>query len=55
MSQELLARGVDAQPILYPAVPEAAARIRFFITANHTAEQIERTVATLADCVAETS
>ncbi len=52
VSQALLARGVDAQPILYPAVPEAAARIRFFITANHTAEQIERTVATLADCIA---
>jgi 8-amino-7-oxononanoate synthase len=51
VSHELLARGIDAQPILYPAVPEAVARIRFFITANHTDEQINRTVRVLADCV----
>ncbi len=28
------------QPILYPAVEESAARLRFFITARHTEEQI---------------
>ena len=52
VSQALLARGIDAQPILYPAVPESAARVRFFITANHTDEQIARTVNVLAECVA---
>ena len=44
VSQELLRRGVNAQPILYPAVRESAARVRFFITAEHTEEQIIRTV-----------
>jgi len=51
VSQQLLERGIDAQPILYPAVPEKAARLRFFITANHTEEQIRRTVEMLGECV----
>lgn len=52
VSHKLLARGIDAQPILYPAVPEAAARVRFFITANHTDEQICRTVELLNESIA---
>jgi 8-amino-7-oxononanoate synthase len=51
VSHELLRQGIDAQPILFPAVPEKAARIRFFITANHTEEQICRTVDVLTNCV----
>jgi hypothetical protein len=31
-------------PILYPAVPERAARLRFFLTAGHSEEQIRNTV-----------
>jgi len=49
---KLLAEGIDAQPILYPAVPESKSRIRFFITAEHTEEQIRRTVQVLTDCIA---
>ena len=49
---QLLREGIDAQPILYPAVPESKARIRFFVTAEHTEEQICRTVQALADCIA---
>ena len=37
-------RGVNVQPILYPAVPERAARLRFFLTAAHSEEQIRETV-----------
>lgn len=48
----LLREGIDAQPILYPAVPESKSRIRFFVTAEHTEEQICRTVRVLADCIA---
>lgn len=48
----LLHQGIDAQPILYPAVPEKKSRIRFFITAEHTEEQIVHTLQTLADCLA---
>ena len=37
------------QPILYPAVEEKAARLRFFITANHTTDQIEKTVTAMQE------
>jgi len=55
VSQALLEQGINAQPILYPAVRESAARVRFFITADHTEEQIIRTVQVLAECVAATA
>jgi len=48
----LLRQGIDVQPILYPAVPEAASRLRFFITAEHTEEQICRTIELLTQCLA---
>ena len=54
VSRELLRRGINAQPILYPAVRESAARLRFFITAEHSEEQISRTVEALAECLAVT-
>jgi len=41
--------GINANPILYPAVPEGEARIRFFLSSEHTHEQIERTIDTLAE------
>ena len=37
-------RGINVQPILHPAVEESAARLRFFVTAKHTEEQIRLTV-----------
>lgn len=49
LSQALFARGINVQPILHPAVDEKATRLRFFITCEHTAEQIRQTV----DAVAE--
>lgn len=52
VASALLARGIDAQPILYPAVPESKARIRFFITAEHTESQIRQTIDVLAECIA---
>lgn len=52
VSHELLRQGINAQPILYPAVPESAARVRFFITAEHSEEQICRTVQVLAESIA---
>jgi hypothetical protein len=42
-------RGVNVQPILYPAVPERAARLRFFLTAAHDEEQIRDTVRILIE------
>ena len=51
--RRLTERGINVQPILYPAVEEKAARLRFFITAVHTPEQIRRTVATVAEEIAK--
>ncbi|MFF0613818.1 type I polyketide synthase [Nocardia tengchongensis] len=49
LSNALLHRGINANPILYPAVPEDKARLRFFITTCHTEEQIRSTVKILAE------
>src|SRR5215472_15663231 len=49
LAQAMFRRGVNVQPILYPAVPERAARLRFFVTASHTEEQVRETVAILLD------
>ena len=49
LSRALFQRGINVQPILYPAVEEEKARLRFFITSLHTPEQIRHTV----DAVAE--
>ncbi|WVT73730.1 aminotransferase class I/II-fold pyridoxal phosphate-dependent enzyme [Sinorhizobium chiapasense] len=49
LSNDLLAEGVNALPIIHPAVPEGLARLRFFITSDHTEEQIRRTVTLTAE------
>jgi 8-amino-7-oxononanoate synthase len=45
LTERLLNRGVNALPIFYPAVPMKAARVRYFITSEHTSEQIRTAVA----------
>ena len=54
VSQRLLERGINARPILYPAVRETAARVRFFITSEHSEEQIVQAVEAVADVMAAT-
>ena len=49
LSSAMLARGVNVQPILYPAVPEKSARLRFFMSCQHTEQEIEHTVSALAE------
>ena len=53
LSNRLKTDGINVQPILYPAVDESAARLRFFLTSEHSEEQIrftvERTAAHLED------
>ncbi len=44
----LFERGINTQPIFYPAVEEKAARLRFFICCTHTPEQIAYTVESVA-------
>lgn len=48
LSNQLFEHGINAQPIIHPAVEEKAARLRFFVSADHTDEQIERLIAALA-------
>lgn len=42
-------RGINVQPIFYPAVQEGMARLRFFICSSHTEEQIQQTIKILVD------
>ncbi|NEN88763.1 MAG: aminotransferase class I/II-fold pyridoxal phosphate-dependent enzyme [Okeania sp. SIO3H1] len=49
LSQNLFKRGINVPFMFYPSVPHNAARLRFFITCNHTEEQIRFTVDALAE------
>ena len=49
LSRAMFDRGINVQPILYPAVEERAARLRFFITASHTEEQIRHSIDVTAE------
>ena len=53
LSRALFARGINVQPILYPAVEEKAARLRFFITSRHTPDQIRRTITAMQEELAK--
>ncbi|MGH9427578.1 MAG: glycine C-acetyltransferase [Terriglobia bacterium] len=44
LSDELFAKGVFAQGIGFPAVPEARSRVRTIVTATHTQDQLQRTL-----------
>jgi 8-amino-7-oxononanoate synthase len=48
VSAALLERGVNALPIIFPAVPEKAARLRFFLSAEHSEADVRAAVAALA-------
>ena len=48
LSEALFNHGINAQPILYPAVPEKETRVRIFMTAAHSEKQIRDSVEILA-------
>ncbi len=48
LSEALFENGINAQPILYPAVPHEEARVRIFMTAAHSEQQIRHSVEVLA-------
>jgi 8-amino-7-oxononanoate synthase/acyl carrier protein len=50
LSEALFDAGINAQPILYPAVAEQETRVRIFMTAAHSEEQIRSSVQKIADC-----
>jgi 7-keto-8-aminopelargonate synthetase-like enzyme len=45
LAERLLNRGYNIFPIVPPGVPEKSARLRFFISSEHTSENIEDAVA----------
>ena len=53
LSHRLKGDGINVQPILYPAVDESAARLRFFVTSEHSDDQIRFTVERTAHHLAE--
>ncbi|MBR0662061.1 aminotransferase class I/II-fold pyridoxal phosphate-dependent enzyme [Neoroseomonas oryzicola] len=51
LSQALLEGGINVQPILFPAVPDSSARLRFFLSSEHDDAQIRATVAAVAAAI----
>lgn len=49
LATRLFARGIYVMPITFPAVKEGAARLRFFLSASHTEEQIRKTIDTVVE------
>jgi 8-amino-7-oxononanoate synthase len=49
----LFQRGINVQPIIYPAVPERAARLRFFLSSLHEPERLAHTVQITAEVLSQ--
>jgi 8-amino-7-oxononanoate synthase len=49
LTERLLDRGVNVLPIIFPAVPLKAARLRFFLTSEHTPAQVRDVVRLLRE------
>ena len=52
LSAALLEQGINVQPILYPAVPEKAARLRFFVCSAHTPAELDHAASLTAAALA---
>lgn len=52
LSQRMFDRGVNVQPVLYPAVPAKTSRLRFFLTAMHEESDIAAALDILAEEIA---
>ncbi|MBL1198793.1 MAG: aminotransferase class I/II-fold pyridoxal phosphate-dependent enzyme [Nostoc sp. GBBB01] len=55
LSHFLFQAGINVQPMIYPAVANHAARLRFFISCLHTEEQINMAIAALAMAFSQVS
>jgi 8-amino-7-oxononanoate synthase/acyl carrier protein len=53
VSRMLFNDGINVQPILYPAVEESAARLRFFINCTHSESQIRYAVTKVTQALRE--
>ena len=52
LSQRLRDQGINVQPIVYPAVADDAARLRFFLSSTHSLEQLEQTARLVGETLA---
>lgn len=50
LSNRLFDSAINVQPIMYPALEERGARLRFFLSAQHKENQLKRTVEILEQC-----
>jgi 8-amino-7-oxononanoate synthase len=48
LSHEMAEQDISVQPILYPAVSENSARLRFFISSDHSEKDIDHTIEVLS-------
>ncbi len=49
LAQKLFRRGINVQPVTYPAVPAKMSRLRFFLTTLHTKSDIECALDTMVE------
>jgi len=49
LAQRLVDQGINVQPIVYPAVPDDAARLRYFLSSTHSEAQLRHTADLTAD------
>ena len=49
LANELMGQGINVQPILYPAVEEKAARLRFFMSSEHSEQDVDKAVSLLRE------
>jgi 7-keto-8-aminopelargonate synthetase-like enzyme len=52
-ADRLFERNIEVQPIIYPAVPEQSARLRFFISADHEQAQLSKVAEQVSDVMRE--
>ena len=55
VGEAMLERGYNMLPIIYPAVPMKESRLRLFVTADHTKEQIQGAIDALKQEIAKVS
>jgi 7-keto-8-aminopelargonate synthetase-like enzyme len=52
LSQALFERGINVQPMISPAVPNDEARLRFFVSSEHTEAQLRSAVDAIVEVMA---
>jgi 8-amino-7-oxononanoate synthase len=50
LSDQLFTEGINVQPIIYPAVPEKSARLRFFLSESHSEDDIRQALQAVKKC-----